>query len=133
MPTKWDRFRGVLGRAHDDFEFPTCEFQNFTQTGITNGNVDGQYESIGSIDCEFVPPGSDSSVDVEGTHLDFTISIIVPDEDLDELDEGLVEYGDDNERPTKVIPQVEQNVGYELQAIEPADGSGFRRLRLTED
>lgn len=133
MPTKWDRFRGTVGRIHDDFEFAECVFQNFNQTGITNGNVDGEYQSIGTVDCEFVPPASDSSVDEEGTHLDFTTSVVVPDDDLDELDEGLVEYGDDNQRPTKIIPQVEQNVGYELQAIEPADGSGLRRLRLTED
>ena len=133
MSSKWDRFRSSVRRAGDDFEFPTCEFQNFNQTGVTNGNVDGEYQSIGSVDCEFVPPASDSTVDTEGTHLDFSTSVVVPNDDLDELSESLVEYGDDNQRPTKIIPQVEQNVGYELQAIEPADGSGLRRLRLIED
>jgi hypothetical protein len=115
---------------HADFEFPSVEFQNFNETGITNGNVDGSYASIGTLNAEFVPPRDDSTVDTEGTHLDFSTSIRVPAPKLNDLDESLVAYGDDNERPTKVIAE---GVGYEVQAVINEHGSDMRLIRLTED
>jgi len=127
--SKWDDFRGTLDRIHEDFEFPTVEFQNHTQTGITNGNVEGSYGSIGSVDAEFVPPATDSTVDTEGTHLGFSTSIRVPSNDLQELSDSLDTYGEDNERPTRVIAESET---YEVQAVVPETGSDMSLIRLVE-
>jgi len=192
MSSKWDRVRGSFQRAHTDFAFPTVEFQAYRSTGVTNGNVTGEYARVAELDCEFVPPRDDSTVDTEGTHLDFTTSIRVPAPDIatlrqdktisdgdtltipseetwgygtltvesggtvvidgtllvDTVDNdgtinnngtlstgvtlplGIVEYGDDNQRPTKVIAE---GVGYEVQAVIPEHGSNMRLIRLTED
>jgi len=129
MPTKWDRFQSGLDRIHEDFEFPTVEFQNHTQTGIVNGNVDGSYSSIGSLDAEFVPPATDGTVDAEGTHLDFSTSIRVPSNDLQELSDSLVAYGENNERPTRVIGPRET---YEVQSVIDETGSDMNLIRLVE-
>ena len=84
--SKWGQVKGTFGRAHNQFGFPTAEFLNYNETGITKGNVVGEYQSIGTLDVEFVPPSSDSTVDEQGTHLGFSTSIRVPEPDLSELD-----------------------------------------------
>jgi len=129
MPTKWDRFRDTLNRAHRDFEFPTAEFLNYNETGLEKGNVVGSYQSIGTLDVEFVPPTSDSTVDEQGTHDDFSTRIRVPTSDLDELDESLIAYGADDQKPTRVDIEAEN---YEIQAILPENGSGMTHLPLIE-
>lgn len=129
MTTKWGRFQGALDRLHQDFEFPTATFSNWTTTGITSGQPDGSYSDIGTIDVEFVPPAVDSTVDTEGTHLGFSTSIRVPQNDLVELSASIVDYGEDNERPTRVSVE---NELYEIQAQVPEHGSDMYLLRLTE-
>jgi len=131
MTSKWGRFRDTLERAHESFEFPAVEFKNYNKDGqIVNGNLSGSYESIGSIDVEFVPPGTDTSVDAEGTHQDFTTSIRVPKPDLNELAGDIQEYGDGDERPTRVEAE---GVGYEVRSVVPEDGSNMVLIRLMED
>lgn len=127
--SKWQSFQNSVERLHDDFEFPTCTFSNYTQAGIEDGQPTGSYSEIGSLECEFVPPAADSTVDTEGTHLGFSTSIRVPADDLAELDESLVDYGDDGEKPTRVDVEGET---YEVQAVVPEHGSDMRLLRLTE-
>jgi len=129
MSSKWDGFRDGLGRIHDDFEFPTADFSNYTETGLEDGQPTGSYSSIGSIDVEFVPPAADSTVDTEGTHLGFSTSIRAPEQDFDELSEELVQYGEDNQKPTRVEARGET---YEVQSVVPEDGSRMSLVRLTE-
>jgi hypothetical protein len=83
--SKWDSFRGSVTRLHDDFQFPLCVFENYVQTGITDGQPTGTYYRIGELRCEFVPPRADASVDSEGTHLGFDTSIRLPTPDLNSL------------------------------------------------
>lgn len=132
MTTKWDSFRGTLDRLHTDFEFPTATFENYENgeynpdTGHISG---GGWTSIGSLDVEFVPPQEDTSVDTEGTHLDFDTSIRVPTDDVDELSGELNIYGEGGEYATRVDVQ---GTVYETQATIPEHGSGMTLIRLTE-
>jgi hypothetical protein len=127
--SKWDTFRGGVDRLHQDFQFPECVFSNYSRTGIDRGQPTGSYSEIGTIDCEFVPPGADSTVSTEGTHLDFSTSIRVPTDDLSELSESLVTYGEDGDKPTRVEAE---GTTYEVQSVVPEHGSDMRLLRLTE-
>ena len=127
--SQWDMVRAGFDRSHDAFEFPTADFSNWTSSGLEDGQPTGSYSSIGSIDVEFVPPAADSTVDTEGTHLGFSTSIRAPEQDFDELDESLVQYGEDNEKPTRVEARGET---YEVQSVVPEDGSRMSLVRLTE-
>ena len=127
--SKWDQVKGTFDRAHNQFGFPTAEFLNYNETGLEKGNVVGSYQSIGTLDVEFVPPTSDSTVDEQGTHDDFSTRIRVPTSDLDELDESLIAYGADDQKPTRVDVE---NENYEIQAILPEEGSGMTHLPLIE-
>lgn len=131
MSSKWDRVRGSFGRAHDDFEFPTAEFENYTGKSYdpSTGEMSGSFTSIGSIDVEFVPPPVDATISTEGTSLDFDTSIRAPENDFDELSEDIVVYGEDSDKPTRVTVE---GTTYEVQGNPPEHGSGMTMLRLTE-
>lgn len=132
MPDQWDRFQASVEQMHRDFGFTDCQFLNFNETGVDKGQPTGDYQPIGTIPCEFVPPSADSTVDTEGTHLGFTTSVNALEVDLATLDEAIDPYGEDSQKPTRVVPDVDFEVTYEVQAPIVHVGSGIRKLRLTE-
>jgi len=149
--SKWDRVRGSMARAHNDLFDSRYEvtFYNYS-AGDYNPDT-GQLEnetksSIGSATVEIVPPAQDSTIDLQGTDIDFTTSFRVPIADLGESAWGtnwgtnwggkpFYPLGEDNNRPTE-IEITEQTMGetqtFELQSYSTEYGSGMVMLRVVD-
>lgn len=131
--SKWDQFRATAERAHAEFEFPEATFENWggaTYNPDTGQMEGGEWTDIGTAEVEFVPPSVDSTVSTEGgTDLAFDTSLRLPDDDLEALDEDVVPYGEDAEKPTRVTVQ---GTTYEVQSNAPEHGSGMILLRVAE-
>jgi len=84
MPSKWNRFQDAVDRAHQDLFFAseyTATFYNRDSGSYDpdEGTMTGQSRSvIAEVDVEYVPPGMDTTVDVDGTNFDWTTSIRFP-------------------------------------------------------
>jgi len=139
MPSKWDSFQSAVERAHDDLFFSseyTATFYNRNSGSYDpdTGTMENQTRSeLASFDVEIVPPGMDTTVDVDGTGLDFTTSIRFPQNEVSEDD--LIPLGDDNRRPTEVEisnPQESDNDVYELHGYTYEKGSEMYLCRLVE-
>lgn len=138
MPSKWDRTRGTFGRIHSDLFDSTpydCEFFNYSAGTYdpAEGEITGQTRSsIGTIQVEIVPPTMDTSVENEGTSLDWDTSIRFPESDKPG---DLVPLGVDNDRPTEIeITDPEENTTdtFELHGYTYEKGSGMFMCRLVE-
>jgi len=81
--TQADRTRATFARAHEQFfggDRYRAEFYNYTQ-GEWNpdtDNITSSEVSIGDWNVEIVPPAEDTTVDLQGTSLDFSTSIRFP-------------------------------------------------------
>jgi len=85
MATQHDRFRDRLQTRHDglfDGERYTAEFYNYV-SGVydpdTGTVTDERREQIAALNIEIVPPGMDSTVDVDGTRSSWDTSIRFPE------------------------------------------------------
>ncbi len=81
MPSKWNRVRGSLGRAHDDlFEDTEYQAEFYNHSGGSynpdTGQIEGDTRSkIGSTTVELVPPAMDTTVETDGTSMSWDTSI----------------------------------------------------------
>jgi len=139
MPNKWNRFQDAADRAHQDLFFAseyTATFYNRDSGSYDpdEGKMIGQSRSqLASFDVEVVPPAQDTTVDVDGTNLDFTTSIRFPQGELSTGD--LIPLGEDNRRPTEVEisnPQESDADIYELHGYSYEKGSEMLMCRLVE-
>jgi hypothetical protein len=139
MTDQHDRFRQRLALRHGELFSGTryeAEFFNYSGGAYDpdEGEITGESRtSIGTAQVELVPPGMDTTVDVDGTSSSWDTSIRLP------TDTGLVSdfvpLGEDNERPTEVeiSDQVENDTDtYELHAYSEERGSGMVMCRLVE-
>lgn len=139
MTTQNERFRETVERLHDGlFDGTRYQAEFFNHSGgsynPSKGEITGESRtSIGTAQVELVPPGMDTTVDVDGTSFSWDTSIRLP------TDTGLVSdfkpLGTDNERPTEVevSDQVENDTDtYELHGFSEERGSGMVMCRLVE-
>jgi len=139
MPNKWNRFQDSVDRAHRDLFFSeeyTATFYNRASGSYDpdEGRMSGQSRSqLAEFEVEIVPPAQDTTVDVDGTNLDFTTSIRFPQDRLNSGD--LIPLGEDNRRPTEVEisnPQESDKDVYELHGYSYEKGSEMLMCRLVE-
>jgi len=139
MAGQHDRFRQRLDLRHGGLFSDTryeAEFFNYSGGSYDpdRGEVTGETRSsIGTAQIELVPPGMDTTVDVDGSSFSWDTSIRLP------TDTGLVSdfvpLGEANERPTEVeiSDQVEGDTDtYELHGYSEERGSGMVMCRLVE-
>lgn len=142
--SKWTSVQGTFRRAHGDL-FPadesyTATFLNYPEPGAGDYNPDtgeineGSRTQFAEFDVEIVPPGMDTTVDVDGSSLSYDTSIRFPD---DKLSTGeLVPLGPDNQQPTVVEitdPQASDKEVFELHGYTFEKGSGMLLCRLVEE
>lgn len=137
--SKWDQVRSSYSRAHNDL-FETsrydAEFFNYSSGSYdpNTGEMSGQTRSsIGTVNVEIVPPGQDTTVDVDGTSFGWTTSIRFPEDKS--IVGSLTPLGEDSERPTEV-ELTDQEDGsterFELHSYTTEIGSGMIMCRLIE-
>lgn len=130
---------GAITRAHNDL-FQQEEYQAtfYTYTAGTydpsTGEVTGATRSeLTTAHVEIVPPEVDTTVDLDGSDVDFTTSLQFPKSlfDVTQLDylgsektPSEVEVGDDVEGDTTT---------YQVQGYHEKRGSGLVLLRVVED
>jgi len=139
MTDKWGRVQDSFDRAHSDlFSSSTyvADFYNYSGGDYdpNSGEITGaSRSSFAAENIEIVPPGMDTTVDVDGTELDWDTTIRFP---LDTTITGnLVPLGEDSDRPTEVeISDDESSTTtiYELHGYTVEKGSGMVQCRLVE-
>lgn len=137
--TEWNRVRRSFDRAHYSLfsgSRYTAEFFNYSQGTWDPDNDEFTGEnrnSIGTAQIEIVPPAQDSTIEVDGTSLDWTTSIRLPEDET--LVSSFVPLGEESERPTEVEIQdtkTDSTELYELHGYTTELGSGFIMCRLVE-
>jgi len=137
--SKWDRVQSSFERAHDDL-FQNDEYEA-TFYNYSGGSWDPDADaftgesrsSFLTTQIEIVPPGMDTTVDVDGTSVSFDTSIRLPADDVST--DAFVPLGDDNEKPTEVVisdPQSAEDDLYELHGYSYEKGSDMLMCRLVE-
>lgn len=128
MTSKWNMVQRSFERGHRDFEFPTATFYNYSET-YNNATDDWNTTTttVGTTSVELVPPSADSTVEDDGTSVEFSTSIRLPSSDS--ILDSLVFYGVDGEKASQV-----EILGtrYICQSKRPEHGSGFSLIRLVE-
>lgn len=140
--TKWDSVRRSFDRAHSDL-FSRSEYQAtfYNYPDPTTGDYDpntgeideGSRSQFAQFHVEFVPPGMDTTVDVDGTSFSWDSSIRFPQDKVSQGD--LVPLGEDNERPTEVDlsdPNDANATTYQLHGYTTEQGSQMYMCRLIE-
>ena len=136
--SKWNLVKSSFHRKHDDLfsgERYVATFYNYDggSWDYEADNVTGETRSeLGTASVEIVPPAQDSTVDLDGTDLDFTTSIRFPESEV--VTDGVDPLGED-ERPTEVEIQDTKTDSvelYELHGYTTELGSGFIMCRLIE-
>lgn len=128
----WDQFRQTADRVHGAFDFPDGNFVNWTQGTYDpdTGQIEGEWAPIGTASVELVPPEVDSTTSADsGSDLGFDTSLRAPESELETLSGDIVPYGEDSEKPTRVVVE---GTEYEVQGNAPEHGSGMVLLRVTE-
>jgi len=131
--------RRAFDRVHDDLfsgDRYQAEFFNYSGGSYdpNEGEITGESRSqIGQEKVEIVPPGQDSSVDVDGTSFSWTTSIRLPESDS--IVGNFKPLGEDNERPTEVEITDQEDSStdtFELHSYTTELGSGMVMARLVE-
>lgn len=98
------------------------------------GQITGESRSsFATIQVEYVTPGMDTSVDVDGNSFSWDSSIRFPQDEISQDD--LTPLDEDSERPTEVElsdPQESDATLYELHGYTIEQGSAFYMCRLIE-
>jgi len=139
--SQWDSVRRSFRRAHSDlFDRQAryeAEFINISQGtwDPDNDEMTGETENtIGTEDVEIVPPAQDTSIDLQGTDVDWSTSIRFPQDDS--IVGSLKPLGVDDEQPTKVEITDQQSGDierFQLHSYTTEIGSGLIMCRLQEE
>jgi len=136
--SKWNDFRSTVGRIHDDLFDSRFSAEFFNYSAGTwdpdNDEMTGETRSsIGTANAEIVPPAQDSTIDLQGTDIDWSTSIRFPEDES--ITSSFKPLGVDNERPTEVEitdHKDDSTTTFELHSYTTEIGSGLIMCRLVD-
>ena len=130
--TQWTRFQERQRQlAQSDLGFEdSVEVFIPTETYVASKGYTTSYSSQGIFDWEISRPSSSPDQDAGGTTIEADLIAHAPDTILDELPNGLTEYGDSGEAPARVSPE-DSPLTYEVSTFDD-ERNGVLRVELVE-
>lgn len=130
--TQWDRFSERQRRlTQEDIGFSdSVEIFVPTEMYVAGKGYTTEYASDGIYSWEISRPSSMPDQDAGGTTISADLIAHAPDTVLDDLPNGLTEYGESGEAPARVEPQ-DSPITYEVSTFDD-ERNGVLRVELVE-